>query len=119
MRSAGPFCFRRYAIKPMPWRLTPGERESSRPWRAAGCRRPSRCGVRTMAWPPRLLAGGLLRQGVDLDDIGAPIRELPHAGRPGADAGEIEHGEAEKSLRGVREGHSDISWPEPKFYPCG
>jgi hypothetical protein len=63
-----------------------------------------------------LLAGGLLRQGVDLDDIGAPIRELPHAGRPGADAGETEHGEAGKSLRGVREGHSDISWPE---LPCG
>jgi hypothetical protein len=41
-----------------------------------------------------MLAGGVLQQRIDLDDIGAPIRELPHAGRPGTDAGEIEHGEA-------------------------
>ncbi|MGY3220527.1 hypothetical protein ACVIM5_001134 [Bradyrhizobium sp. USDA 4512] len=40
----------------------------------------------------RLLATGILGQRVDLDDIGAPIRELPHAGRPGADPGQIEHG---------------------------
>jgi hypothetical protein len=35
----------------------------------------------------------------------APVRELPHAGRPGADAGEIEHGEAGHGLRGAWEGH--------------
>ena len=32
--------------------------------------------------------------------IGAPIGKLPHAGRPGADAGEIKHGEAGRGLRG-------------------
>jgi hypothetical protein len=50
----------------------------------------------------RLLAGGVLQQGVDFDDIGAPIRELPHAGRSGADANEIEHGEAGQGLRSAR-----------------
>jgi hypothetical protein len=39
----------------------------------------------------------------------APVRELPHAGRPGADAGEIEHGETGKGLRGAWEGHSENS----------
>ena len=62
--------------------------------------------IRAMARPARLLAGGILYQGVDLDDVGAPIRELAHAGRPGADAGEVEHGEAGQGLRGAREGHS-------------
>src|ERR1035437_87076 len=62
--------------------------------------------VRTIAGAVRLLAGGILHQGVDLDDIGAPVRELPHAGRPRADAGEIKHGEAGQGLRGAREGHS-------------
>ena len=56
----------------------------------------------------RLLAAGIFRQRVDLDDVGAPVRELPHAGRPGADAGQIEHGEAGQGLRGAREGHSKI-----------
>jgi len=50
--------------------------------------------VRTLARSARLLAGGILHQGIDLDDVGAPIRKLPHAGWPGADAGEVEHGEA-------------------------
>jgi hypothetical protein len=50
--------------------------------------------IRTMARAARLFAGGILHQGIDLDDIGAPVRELPHAGRPGADAGKIEHSEA-------------------------
>jgi hypothetical protein len=50
--------------------------------------------VRTVARPARLFAAGILHQGIDLDHIGAPVRELPHAGRPGADAGEIEYGEA-------------------------
>ena len=38
--------------------------------------------VRTVARTARLLAAGILHQGVDLDDIGAPVRELPYAGRP-------------------------------------
>ena len=45
---------------------------------------------------------GLLGQGVDLDYIGAPIRELPHAGRPGTNAGEIGHGKAEQALGGIQ-----------------
>ena len=59
-----------------------------------------------MARSARLLAGGVLQQRIDLDDIGAPIRELAHASRPGADPGEVEHGEAGEGLRGAREGHS-------------
>jgi hypothetical protein len=61
--------------------------------------------VGALARAARLLAGGVFQQGVDLDDIGAPIRELPHAGRPGADTGEIKHGEAGQRLRGTRDGH--------------
>jgi hypothetical protein len=38
--------------------------------------------VGALAWPARLLAGGVLKQGIDLDDIDAPIRELPHAVGP-------------------------------------
>src|SRR5450631_3100552 len=63
--------------------------------------------IRPLARAARLFAGGILHQRIDLDHIGAPIRELPHAGRPGADAGEIEHGEAGKGLRGARERHSE------------
>jgi hypothetical protein len=44
--------------------------------------------------PAELLVAGVLQQGIDLDDIGAPVRELAHAGRPGTDPGEVEHGEA-------------------------
>ena len=61
--------------------------------------------VRAMARAARLLAGRVLQQRIDLDDIGAPVGELPHAGRPRTDAGEVEHGEAGKGLRGAREGH--------------
>jgi hypothetical protein len=72
-----------------------------------------------MAWPPRLLAGGLLRQGVDLDDIGAPIRELPHAGRPGADAGEIEHGEAGRAFEACGKGIQISPGRNRSFTPAG
>src|SRR6185437_15476823 len=72
-----------------------------------------------MARAARLLAAGILYQGVDLDDIGAPVGELAHAGRPGADAGKVEHGETGQGLRGAREGHSWApmwiragSWPQ-------
>ena len=61
--------------------------------------------VGTLARAARLLAAGILQQRIDLDDIGAPVRQLPHAGRPGADAGQIEHGEAGQGLRGAWEGH--------------
>ena len=64
--------------------------------------------VGTVARAARLLAAGVLHQGVDLDDIGAPVRELPHAGRPGTDAGEIEHGEPGQGQRCPRKFHSKI-----------
>ena len=60
--------------------------------------------VRTMARAAELLPA-VLQNRVDLDDVGAPIRQLPHAGRAGPDAGEVEHGEAGEGLRGTREGH--------------
>ncbi len=53
----------------------------------------------------RLFAPGVLQQRIDLDDIGAPVRELAHAGRPRADAGQIEHGKAGEGLGSAREGH--------------
>jgi hypothetical protein len=61
--------------------------------------------IRSLARAARLLAGSVLQQRVDLDDVGAPVRELPYAGRSRADAGEVEHGEAGKGLRGTWEGH--------------
>jgi len=35
--------------------------------------------IRTAARAAGLLAGGVLQQRIDLDDIGTPVRELPHA----------------------------------------
>ena len=61
--------------------------------------------VRALPRAARLLASRILQQRVDLDDVGAPVRQLPHAGGPGADAGEIEHGETGKGLRSAWEGH--------------
>jgi hypothetical protein len=58
--------------------------------------------IRSLARSAGQLTAGVAGQGIDLDDIGAPVRELPHAGRPGADAGEIKHGEAGKRRRGTR-----------------
>ena len=72
--------------------------------------------VRAMARAARLFAAGILHQRIDLDDIGAPVRELPHAGRPGTDAGKIEHGETGQGLRGARDGHQETpdisSWKQ-------
>lgn len=61
--------------------------------------------VRAVARAARLLAGGVLQQRIDLDDIGAPIRELAHTGRPGADAGEVEHRETGEGFGSAWEGH--------------
>src|SRR5207237_9703100 len=41
-----------------------------------------------------------LRRHLDLDDVGAPVGELAHAGRPRPDAGQVEHSEPAKGLRG-------------------
>ena len=61
--------------------------------------------VRALPRPARLLATRILQQRVDLDDVGAPVRQLPHAGGPGANAGEIEHGETGEGLRSAWERH--------------
>jgi hypothetical protein len=61
--------------------------------------------VGTVARAARLLSGGVLRQRIDLDDIRSPVRQLPHAGRSGPDAGQVENGKAGKGLRGTMEGH--------------
>jgi hypothetical protein len=37
------------------------------------------------------------------------VSQLAHAGRPGADAGEIKYGKAGQGLRGTRESHSNDS----------
>ena len=54
--------------------------------------------VRTLTRATQLFAAGILQQRVDLDDVGAPIRQLPHTGRAGPDPGEVEHGEAGQGL---------------------
>src|SRR3954449_110641 len=68
-----------------------------------------------------LLACRVLQQGVHFDDVRAPVRELPHAGWPRADPGEIEDGEAGEGLRGAREGHSRNSggWLKLGFFLVG
>ena len=60
--------------------------------------------VRALARAAELLPA-ILKNCVDLDDIGAPVRQLAYAGRTGPDAGEVEHSEAGEGLRGAREGH--------------
>ncbi len=54
--------------------------------------------VGATAGTAELFTAGFPQQGIDLDDIGAPIRQLPHAGRARPDAGEIEHGKAGQGL---------------------
>ena len=52
---------------------------------------------------------------LDLDDVGAPIGELAHAGRPRADAGEIENRKSCERFRSAGKGHcwllQPVSWP--------
>src|SRR5258707_1117769 len=76
----------------------------------------SRSAVRMpMARAAQLLSPGVLEQRVNLDDVGTPVRKLPHAGGTRANPREIEHGEAGQGLGSTREGHSrhsgnGISW---------
>jgi hypothetical protein len=51
------------------------------------------------------VAALLVGRHFDLDDIRAPIGELTHAGRSGADPCQIEHGEAGKCLRSFTKWH--------------
>ncbi len=53
----------------------------------------------------RLLAAAVFQQRIDLDDIGAPVGELAHAGRPRPDPGQIQHGEAGQGLGCAGKGH--------------
>ena len=59
--------------------------------------------VRTLAGPTHLFFEAGRR--LDLDDIGAPVGKLAHAGRPRPHAGQVEHCEARKSLRGPGRRH--------------
>ena len=61
--------------------------------------------VGTLARPAHPLAALFVRRHLDLDDIGAPIGQLPHAGGAGPHAGQIEHGKARKRLGGLRKWH--------------
>ena len=45
------------------------------------------------------------RRRFDLDDVGAPIGELAHAGRPRSHAGQVENGKARESFRSAGKGH--------------
>ena len=58
--------------------------------------------VRSFARAAHRLFG--VRRRFDLDDVGAPVGKLAHAGRPGAHARQIEHGKARERLRRAREG---------------
>ena len=60
---------------------------------------------------PRTAQGGVAfhRLGqLDLDGIGAPVRQLAHAGRTGAHAGEVQNGETGQGQGAVVRGH-DVS----------
>ncbi len=56
----------------------------------------------------------IFQQGIDLDDIGAPIGELTHAGRSGTDPGQIEHGKTGQGLRGMRDGLQELRYRSGK-----
>src|SRR4029453_5380559 len=61
--------------------------------------------IRAVARAAGLFPAGILQQRIDLDDIGAPVGELAHAGRSGTDAGEVEHGEAGQGLGSAGKWH--------------
>src|SRR5688572_7229048 len=61
--------------------------------------------VGALARPAHAFAALLVRRHLDLDDIGAPVGELPHAGGAGPDPGEVEDGEARKRLGSLRKRH--------------
>ena len=63
--------------------------------------------VGAFARTARPLAFREMRRRLDLDDVGAPVGELAHAGRPRAHARQIENGEAGKGLGGLGKRHFD------------
>ena len=75
--------------------------------------------VGAVARAARTLALLQMRRRLDLDDVGAPVGELAHAGRPRAHAREIENGEAGKGLGCPGKRHFDapngLEWPELRF----
>ena len=54
--------------------------------------------VGALARAARRVAARRVRRHLDLDDIGAPVGELAHAGRARPHAGQVENGEARKRL---------------------
>src|SRR5258707_38912 len=63
-------------------------------------------GMPTLAGSDQRLADFQMSRGFDLDDIGAPVGELAHAGRTRAHPGQIQHRETRKGLRGPWKRHS-------------
>ena len=62
------------------------------------------------------------RRRLDLDDVGAPVGELAHAGRSRPHAGEIEHGKSRKRLRSAGKRHKRRlpgRFVAAKFLPAG
>ena len=68
-----------------------------------------------LARAARALALFQMRRRLDLDDVGAPIGELAHAGRAGAHAGQIEHGKAGKGLGRPGKRHFGRSGTQLKY----
>ncbi len=50
--------------------------------------------ISAMAWAARLLRTGVIAQGIDLDDVGAPIRELADSRGAGSHPGQIKDGKS-------------------------
>ncbi len=56
--------------------------------------------IRAMPAAAQAFAGLERFRQLDLDDVGAPIGKLAHAGGPGADPGQVENGKARQRRRG-------------------
>src|SRR6185437_13890795 len=74
--------------------------------------------VGAFARAARPLAFGQMRRRLYLDDIGAPVAELPHAGRARTDAGEIEDGKTGKGLGSSGKRHVELA-PTSVFTSLG
>jgi hypothetical protein len=68
------------------------------------------------AWSARPFAFFQVGRRFNLDDVGAPVGELAHTGRPRSHACQIEHGKAGKGRRGPGKRHYENSgvsfWPQ-------
>lgn len=65
--------------------------------------------IGALAGAARLLTAGVVGQGIDLDDIGAPVGQLTDGRRSRANAGQVKHSEAGQGRRSARECHAESS----------